>query len=657
MLAGYFMPGENEKFSYEDLDRRKRMAEALMAQGADYSPVKSWTQGAARIAQALSGSLQQEYASRLDKQRQSAYGEMSKPIRDALAGGQSGGAMPSAPAMGGGSSLPSMASGGSIPKMIMPDPVSGNLDITQKALLNAIAAPESAGAYNIRYTPKGGATFAGFDAHPGVFEPGPAGPSSAAGRYQFTKTTWDRMGGGAFTPENQDQRALALASQDYKSRTGRELMADIQANGFTPQIAQALGPTWRGLVDNPQKAMAAFQATMQRGQQAPVQTAQTGTTPDGMPTSPVASDALPMAYAPAQQAIAGAMPQAGGPPMPPRRPESFGGAPMPVDTAQQPAQGQRLAQAVTSPPIPAPQPTGNVQQAMMAVLSDPRFSPQQKSQAMQMFQMTQRDEGVTTVDLGDRIALMNKRGQVTGYMPKTQAPRGPMALGPDQRLVDPTTGKEIAGATGGMKPPRVEKIKQADGSEVSVQWDEKQGVFVPLKAPEGGNPVANPKLTEGQSKDLNYALRGEDLLPLLEEQDKALTEFFSANASKVPVVGNLLKSDQYRQAEQTGRELLAAILRKDTGAAVTEGEMSLYSGMYLPQPGDDQKTIEQKRAGRSRAIEGIKLGIGPARILLEQRKSLDSNKPKADAKDAAPARKTLRGKTYEKRGSDWFEVQ
>jgi hypothetical protein len=324
-------------------------------------------------------------------------------------------------------------------------------------------------------------------------------------------------------------------------------------------------------------------------------------TPDGMPTTPVPSNAAAMSYAPGQQAIAGAAPQ-------------------------QPAQGQRLAQAVTSPPIPAPQPTGNVQQAMMAVLSDPRFSPQQKSQALQMFQMTQRDEGVTTVDLGDRIALMNKRGQVTGYMPKTQAPRGPMALGPDQRLVDPTTGKEIAGATGGMKPPRVEKIKQADGSEVSVQWDEKQGVFIPLKAPEGGNPVANPKLTEQQSKDVGFYNRGAALLPRLERQDAALTQSLSSMGSKVPVVGNYLKTDAYRQAEQTGRELLAVILRKDTGAAVTPPEMDLYGNMYLPQPGDDPATVKQKQLGRKTAIDGLRMGLGTADILFKQREALDALK-------------------------------
>lgn len=144
------------------------------------------------------------------------------------------------------------------------DPVAPNLVPWQKGLLNAIAAPESGGQYNVRYTPKGGTMFADYSQHPGIREDSAHGPSDAAGRYQFISSTWNRLGGGAFTPEMQDQRAIQLATQDYKARTGRDLATDIQQNGLTPQIMQALAPTWLGLKDNPQRALAAWNASMQR---------------------------------------------------------------------------------------------------------------------------------------------------------------------------------------------------------------------------------------------------------------------------------------------------------------------------------------------------------------------------------------------------------
>lgn len=144
------------------------------------------------------------------------------------------------------------------------DPVAPGLQPQQKALLNAIAGGESGGKYNVRYTPRGGALFDLNGQHPGVAEAGPAGPSTAAGRYQFTKTTWDRLGGGDFSPENQDRRALQLAEQDYRSRTGRDLNADLSAEGFSPRIQKALAPTWAALGGNTGRHTATFAESLQR---------------------------------------------------------------------------------------------------------------------------------------------------------------------------------------------------------------------------------------------------------------------------------------------------------------------------------------------------------------------------------------------------------
>jgi muramidase (phage lysozyme) len=163
---------------------------------------------------------------------------------------------------------PSMAGGGSSRSMSMPgtaDPVAADLEPHQRALLNAIALGESGGKYDVRYTPKGGASFdLATGRHPGIFEPGPHGQSSAAGRYQFTKTTWDRVTGGnvPFTPENQDRMALKLAAQDYNARTGRDLDADLQNGGFTPQIARTLAPTWAAFKGNPSRYVAAYQQSL-----------------------------------------------------------------------------------------------------------------------------------------------------------------------------------------------------------------------------------------------------------------------------------------------------------------------------------------------------------------------------------------------------------
>lgn len=145
-----------------------------------------------------------------------------------------------------------------------PDPVATDLAPHQRAFLNAVSDGESAGKYNVRYTPKGGAEFSDLSKHPGIFEPGPHGPSSAAGRYQFTKTTWDRLGGGDFSPENQDRRAWKLATMDYNARTGRDLDADLKSGGLTPKIMSVLQPTWTSFGAKGSQRIRAYESSLGR---------------------------------------------------------------------------------------------------------------------------------------------------------------------------------------------------------------------------------------------------------------------------------------------------------------------------------------------------------------------------------------------------------
>lgn len=126
-----------------------------------------------------------------------------------------------------------------------------------RRLLDAIAKPESGGRYNVRFdgSPTG-ATFDDFSDHPRVFEPIPEGfkaagkKSSAAGRYQITATTWDRLapkiGLSDFSPRSQDQAAWALAVDDYKRNTGRDLLSDLR-NGEAGRVRKGLAGTWEAL--------------------------------------------------------------------------------------------------------------------------------------------------------------------------------------------------------------------------------------------------------------------------------------------------------------------------------------------------------------------------------------------------------------------------
>lgn len=61
-----------------------------------------------------------------------------------------------------------------------------------------------------------------------------------------------------------------------------------------------------------------------------------------------------------------------------------------------------------------------------------------------------------------------------------------------------------------------------------------------------------------------------------------------------------------RQWLQAARNWLSPILRKDTGAAITAGEVIFYMGEYLPSPTDDPATIAQKARSRQRAEASLR---------------------------------------------------
>ena len=132
--------------------------------------------------------------------------------------------------------------------------VNRNLSPEARALLDTVAGDESPD-YNTIY---GGRKVSDLSRHPGIDVPIGRGPnagktSSAAGRYQFLKGTWNeqaqKLGLQDFSPENQDLAAWNLANETYGNKTGRDLQSDLSSNNpaLQARIGHVLSGTWTSL--------------------------------------------------------------------------------------------------------------------------------------------------------------------------------------------------------------------------------------------------------------------------------------------------------------------------------------------------------------------------------------------------------------------------
>jgi hypothetical protein len=70
-------------------------------------------------------------------------------------------------------------------------------------------------------------------------------------------------------------------------------------------------------------------------------------------------------------------------------------------------------------------------------------------------------------------------------------------------------------------------------------------------------------------------------------------------------MGNYLVGENQQRYRQTVNQFAQAILRKESGAAISPTEYTMTERTYFPQPGDSKKTIQQKREERDRVIQSM----------------------------------------------------
>lgn len=187
------------------------------------------------------------------------------------------------------------------------------------------------------------------------------------------------------------------------------------------------------------------------------------------------------------------------------------------------------------------------------------------------------------LDEGDHIhwAFGQPRGGASSQVVATGAPK------PAGRLASP---QEVAGMFPEGVPPKTRVWIGADGKPEVIGGA-------------GGRPP-----TDGQinAASLTYAaFGGNDRMNALAEQGIYKPTAQLLISERDGVTRLIMSNDTDRQFVQASKEFLAAILRKDTGAAVTDAEFAQYSDIYIPRPEDSPQVLWRKAQARDTALRRL----------------------------------------------------
>lgn len=154
-------------------------------------------------------------------------------------------------------------------------------------------------------------------------------------------------------------------------------------------------------------------------------------------------------------------------------------------------------------------------------------------------------------------------------------------------------------------------------------------VGLPTKAPMGKTVVANvvtdankaplpgkdAGLNDSQSKALLFGTRMQEANKTLSDMSQSGVDrpgLTKSIAEGIPLIGsvtgaaaNFTQTPNQQKVEQSQRDFVNAVLRRESGAAISPGEFDSASKQYFPQIGDSKAVKEQKAKNRELAIQGL----------------------------------------------------
>jgi hypothetical protein len=218
---------------------------------------------------------------------------------------------------------------------------------------------------------------------------------------------------------------------------------------------------------------------------------------------------------------------------------------------------------------------------------------------------------------------------------------------------DPDGAAAFAAAAGintsAKKLMKVEKNDDGTVTKYYTDGSEESGKLLQPISADGIRPISLPqaqniidKANEGSKRAGGFALRLKDSMDAMNNLGEKIDPKRIALINRSlgdGTIANISLSPAEQQYMVNARDALYSILRPETGAAITAGEMAEYSKMYLPQPGDSSEATKakmRKMQGQYSSLRGQSGRVYDALVVSTAANNAAEPAPVADSGSSLP---------------------
>jgi hypothetical protein len=192
---------------------------------------------------------------------------------------------------------------------------------------------------------------------------------------------------------------------------------------------------------------------------------------------------------------------------------------------------------------------------------------------------------------------------------------------------DPTDPTKVLQVVPKAQMPQAGQVVEREDGTYLV--DTRTGQARPVIGQQGQQLVGGKPLTETQSNATAFGMRAVEANRILKDIEDSGTRttggirtIVAGTLGAIPLVGenlsdtaksalNFTASTKQQQTDQARRNFITAVLRKESGAAISPTEFVNEEKKYFPQIGDSDATVKQKQEARDLAIKALEIQAGP----------------------------------------------